>query len=90
MVPPQKNSRIERSRSGALSATSSICCRNGVAPPETVQPCCSMQATPSAGDHTSISTEVLPAIHGMSKAQIAPVMWVTGEGMKVTSAALMP
>ena len=44
-----------------------------------------MQSIPSPAAQTSISTAELPNIQGMSIAQIAPVMWVTGEGMKTTS-----
>ena len=56
-----------------------------MAPPVTVHPFFSMQWIASSALQTSISTLVAPLTHGMSKAQYAPVMCVTGEGMKTTS-----
>jgi len=50
---------------------SSICWRNGVAPPRDRAAVLLDAGDAFAGDQTSISTEVLPATHGMSKAQIA-------------------
>jgi hypothetical protein len=70
---------------GRRAAVSSSWRRNGVAPPVTVQRFFSMQSMPSSALQTSISTLVAPHAHGMSKAQNAPVMCVTGEGMKTTS-----
>ena len=85
VVPPQKNSRSEAMASGRAPAVSSICWRNGVAPPFTVQRSLSMTLMPSSTVHTSISTLAEPWIQVMSNAQSAPVIWVTGEGMKTTS-----
>lgn len=88
-MPPQKKRRSEASASGRLWPRSSSCCRNGVAPPLTVQRLRSIRPIASLGDQTSTKRLAEPRTHGMSKAQKAPVMWVTGEGMKTTSSGPM-
>ena len=84
-MPPQKKMRSDAIAAGRPAAVSSSWRRNGVAPPVTVHRFFSMQSIPSSALQTSISTLVAPLTHGMSKAQYAPVMCVTGEGMKTTS-----